>query len=100
MALGGLQLVDLPEDERKHRGLSGNQLALLAKHVGQYGEHAAAKNAGVLKDDVLVEVAGVSERRTEGEMIGHLLGKYQPGDSVPVTVLRGAERIKVRLPMQ
>jgi hypothetical protein len=100
MALGGLQLVDLSNEERERRGLSAVQLALLAKHVGEYGEHAAAKNAGVLKDDSLVEVAGVSERRTEGEIIGQLLGKYQPGDSVPVTVLRGAKRIQLQLPMQ
>jgi hypothetical protein len=100
MALGGLQLIDLTDDERKRRGLTNDRRALLAKHVGQYGEHAAAKNAGVLKDDILVEAAGITERRTEGALIGELLRKHQPGDAIPITVLRGTERIQLRLPMQ
>ena len=37
---------------------------------------------------------------TEGEVIGHLLQKRQPGDSVKVAVLRGTERVQLTLPMQ
>jgi len=100
MALGGLQLVDLSDEERRLRDLSPDQMALRAKHVGQYGEHAAAMKAGFQKDDVLVEAAGWSSRRTESELIGQLLRKYQPGDTIPVTILRGNERMRLQLPIQ
>lgn len=100
MALGGLQLEDLSDEERAHRGLKKDQLALLARHVGQYGEHAAAKKAGFKKDDVLVEVAGWSTRQSEGELIGRLLKDYLPGTKVQAAVLRGDQRLSLTLPMQ
>lgn len=100
MALGGLQLTDLPDEQRVSRGLTQNQMALLVKHAGQFGKHAAAKNAGFRKDDVLVEVGKVSERISESALIGHLLHGQRPGDKVPASVLRGGERIQLMLPMQ
>jgi hypothetical protein len=100
MALGGLQLVDLSDEERQCRSLSPNQMALRAKHVGQYGEHAAAMKAGFQKDDVLVATADWSDRQTESELIGQLLRKYQPGESIQTTVLRGDKSIQLTLPIQ
>lgn len=100
MALGGLQLEDLSKEERARRGLELDRLALLAKHVGEYGEHAAAKKAGFKKGDILVEVAGATTRETEGELIGRLLKNYPAGSSVKATVLRGEERVELNLPMQ
>jgi S1-C subfamily serine protease len=100
MATGGLVLEDLPDDVRAARGLNKQDLALLVKFVGQYGSHAAAKNAGFKKDDVLVQVADVKSRRSEGELIGELLQKHFPGEKVSTTVLRGTERIELKLPMQ
>ncbi len=100
MALGGLLLEDLPDDQREARGLGRQGMALLVKHVGQYNDHAAAKKAGFLKDDVIVAAAGVSARETESELIGRLLGRLQPGDDVPATVLRGDDRINLRWPIQ
>jgi S1-C subfamily serine protease len=100
MALGGLFLEDLSDAERERRGLGKSGLALYAKHVGEYGEHAAAKKAGFLKEDVLVQVAGLANRHTESELIGSLLKQYRPGDTVKVTVLRGNERVELNLPMQ
>ena len=100
MATGGLALEDLPDDARAARGLGKQDLALLVKFVGQYGSHAAAKNAGFRKDDVLVQVAGLKSRLSEGEMIGELLQKHFPGEKLRTTVLRGAERIDLQLPMQ
>ena len=100
MATGGLALEDLPDDARAARGLGKQDLALLVKFVGQYGSHAAAKNAGFRKDDVLVQVAGLKSRLSEGEMIGELLQKHFPGEKLRTTVLRGAERIDLQIPMQ
>jgi serine protease Do len=100
MALGGLQLANLADPEREQRGISGARLALLVKHAGEYGEHAAAKRAGFLKDDVIVELAGSTARATESEWIGRLLRDYQPGDQIKAVILRDGKRIELTLPMQ
>ena len=100
MATGGLVLDDLADEERTKRGTGKEQLALFVKGVGQYGKHAAAKNAGFQKDDVIVEIDGITKRLTEGELIGHLLAKHQPGEKVKTTVLRGERRVELSLPMQ
>lgn len=100
MALGGLSLVDLSDEERTRRGLPKDQLALLAKHVGEYGQHATAKKAGFKKNDVIVAIAGSSTRETEGQLIGRLLRSYQAGSVVNATVLRDEERLELTLPMQ
>lgn len=50
MAPGGLQLEDLPDEERRTRDLPADRLALLVKHVGEYGRHATAKKAGFRKE--------------------------------------------------
>lgn len=100
MALGGLQLVDLTDEERDQRGLKHDQLALFAKHVGEYGVHAAAKNAGFKKEDVIVKIAGSGAHETESELIGRLLRDYKPGDKVDATVLRDGSKVHLKLPMQ
>jgi hypothetical protein len=100
MALGGLLLEDLSDEERAKRGLAADQLALFAKHVGEYGEHAAAKQAGFQKEDVIVELAGSTARVTESELIGRVLRDRQPGDKLKAVVLRSGQRIELTLPVQ
>lgn len=100
MALGGMVLVELDAAERAARGLQPDGLALLARGVGQYGKHAAARNAGFRKDDVLVAVDGITGRMTEGELIGRLLETRRMGEEIEVTVRRGPERLQLKLPMQ
>jgi S1-C subfamily serine protease len=75
-------------------------MGLFVKFVGQYGKHAAAKNAGFQKDDVLVELDGKSARMTESELLGYLLQHHNPGERLIATVLRGGERLDLSLPMQ
>ena len=53
-ALGWKKTILLPEED-----------ALLAKHVGESGQHAAAKKAGFQKGDVIVAMAGSSARWRE-----------------------------------
>lgn len=100
MATGGLVLEDVPDAERGALSLEKDKLALRVKHVGQYNKHAAAKNAGWQKDDVLVELDGQSARLTEGALIGQLLRTRQAGEKVSATVLRGGKRVSLTLPMQ
>jgi hypothetical protein len=100
MAAGGLLLKELPAEERTRRGLAHDRMALIVEHAGEYGHHAAAKKAGFQKGDVLVAVDGISERRSESQLLGHLLEKHQPGEKVPATVLRDGKKIDLLLPMQ
>ena len=100
MAFGGMSLEDLDDDARKSRGLATDALALNAKGVGQYGKHAAAKNAGFQKNDVIVAIDGLTTRTTEAQLIWRLLQTRKAGESVPVTILRGTERMTLQLPMQ
>jgi serine protease Do len=100
MAGGGLKLEDLPAEERRKRGLSDDQLALLVVNVGQYGAHAAAKRNGFQKDDVLIEVEGIAGRHTESAFIGALLGRYPGPAQVPAAVWRQGKRVELKLPMQ
>jgi serine protease Do len=100
MATGGMVLVDLSDAERKERGLAKEQMALFIKSVGQYGKHAAAKKAGFQKEDVLVEIAGMKQRMTESELLGHLLREQMLGQQVPAAVIRGGSRVDLTLPMQ
>lgn len=101
MATGGMLLEAMSANERAKVGLADNALALCVKHVGEYGEHAAAKRAGFLKGDVLVAFDGRSDFMTESELIAHVLQRAKPaGETVAVTVLRGGRRIELRLPLQ
>jgi serine protease Do len=100
MAQGGLLLEDLSDEERARRRLTPNQMALFVKHAGEYGKHAAAKKAGFQKDDILVQVDGISTRLSESELIGRLLVKHAPRENVEVEVLRGTEHLALKLPIQ
>lgn len=100
MALGGMVLEALGDEERGKLGIARDRMALRAKYVGQNGNRAAAKNAGFLKDDVLTEMDGSSSRISESGLIGKLLRDHKPGERVKATVLRGGKRLELSLPMQ
>lgn len=100
MVTGGLVLKELDAAGRKNASLDDASLALRVDHVGQYGEHAAGKKAGFQKNDVLLSIDGLSARQTEGDVMRHLLQNRQPGQRVPVTVLRAGSKVDLQLPMQ
>lgn len=72
---------------------------LSVKHVGQFGAHAAAKNAGVQKGDVLVSFDGKAFRH-ESELLLHVLTTKKAGETVPVTVSRNGRTKTVSVPIQ
>src|SRR5262249_12619447 len=86
MALGGLFLEDLPEEQRKGLKLADDAMAFRIKHMGQFGAHATAKNAGFRTDDVIVAFDGRDRRMSESDLIAGLLGARKPGERVDVTV--------------
>ena len=100
MALGGLSLVDLTDEERATRKLRTTGMALFAKGLGQYGKHGTAKKAGFQKEDVIIALDGITERRTEAQILAHLLRQRLPGQRVSVTLLRNGKQLTLDLPMQ
>ncbi len=100
LATGGLLLEDLPAEERRGAEIAENALALRAKHVGEYGEHAVAKKAGFRKGDIIVAVDGRTAKLSEGDLIGYTLQKKLPGDRVAFTVLREGKRLELSFPLQ
>jgi hypothetical protein len=100
MAAGGLLLEDLSDEERAKRQLAKDSLALLIKHAGEYGKHAAARKAGFQKGDVIVALENFSGRVSESELLGRVLQRHQPGDKLKATILRGTERLELELPVQ
>jgi hypothetical protein len=99
MTTGGLLLADLPRERRAERGIDNDQLALEAKHVGEYGDHAHAKRQGFQKGDVIVSIAGESKRMRESDLFALLVNR-PVGETLPVTVLRGSEKTQLSLTTQ
>jgi hypothetical protein len=93
MATGGLLLE--PAGEQPADGM-----ALRVKHVGQYGPHAAARDAGFRQGDVVVSFDGRTDLRREADVLAHGVTDRKPGDRVPVVVLRDGKRVTLTLPMQ
>lgn len=97
LATGGINLETPPDGERG--GVPEGKLALRAKHVGQFGRHALAKQAGFVKGDILVAIDGDDSPRTETELLAKMLA-LPKGSKLPVTVLRGDKRLELHLPTQ
>lgn len=95
-AFGGMLLEKLPAEEREKRKLPAAQMALLVKHVGQFGEHARAKQAGFLKDDIILSWGGQQEPCSETELIATILNN-KPTSKTPIEILRGEKRQTLQL---
>ncbi len=100
MGLGGLYLEDVSDAQRAEARLKDDALALRVRHAGEYGEHAAAKRAGVTKGDIVVEFDGLDRRMTESELLAYTLQKKRPGDQVTLVVLRDGERKTLTFALQ
>jgi S1-C subfamily serine protease len=98
--IGGLLTGDLTDDERSKANLGTDKLALLVKFVGQYGDHAKAKQAGFLKGDIIVGVDDKTDRWGESDWLEYLLRQRPSGEKVRVAVLRAGQRIDLELPIQ
>lgn len=100
MATGGLSLEPATAQERTRAGVGSGEMALRVKNVGQYGAHAAAKNAGFKKDDILVSVDGRNDLIRESDVLRLGVQQKRPGDRVLAVVFRDGKRIDLNLPMQ
>lgn len=97
MAFGGMFLVELTDQERREAGIPADRLALRARHVGEFGEHARAKRAGIVKGDIIVAYDGRDARSTESELLAYALQKKRPGDEVAITILRDGKRHTMKI---
>lgn len=100
MATGGLLLEEVPADERGQNGIPESGMALRVRHVGQFGPHAAAKNAGFQEGDVLLSFDGKRDLLTDSAVLRYGTTQKQPGDKVEVEIVRGGQRKMLSLPMQ
>jgi hypothetical protein len=100
MFTGGLLLEEATPEVRRSSQIAPDALALVVRHVGQYGPHALAKSAGFQKDDVIVAVKGETGRMRESDLFRLLASETRVGDEVPFTVARGADRLELTLRMQ
>jgi serine protease Do len=100
IAFGGMLLKDVSAEDRRNLKIPEGALALKAEHVGQYGEHAKAKQAGFQKGDVLIEFDGSREPRTETSLLAANFVDRKRGDQIPVKVLRGGKEIVLKMPVQ
>lgn len=100
MVTGGMLLEDLTDTERQGRHLDHTSMALRAKYVGLYGQHAAAHKAGFKTDDILVSVDGLQARVSESELMGRLMSGHAVGERITAEVVRGGERLKLEWPVQ
>ncbi len=98
MATGGIKLEPLPGE--RPAGVPATGMALLAKHVGEFGAHATAKNAGFRKDDVIVSFDGRTDLPRESDVFAHVLLAKRPGDAVAVRVVRAGRPMDFKLPIQ
>jgi hypothetical protein len=96
MAAGGMVLEtverDIPVDD-------GAERTLRVKYLGEYGEHAAGKQAGFQRGDVLISVDGIPVPPTEGLFFEQVLQKPK-GAKFNVGVLRGTDKLVFMLPVQ
>jgi hypothetical protein len=92
MGLGGMKLDELKDEDRRQAKLLPDRMALVIAHVGEHGEHAVAKRAGLQRGDIIVSFDGIDRRMTESQLLDYTLRQKHRGDRVAVTVLRDGMR--------
>ncbi len=100
MAFGGMLLESISAEQRGKLPVPAGKLALHVKHVGQYGEHARAKQAGLLKDDIITGYDGRSDFQTETELLAYAMQQKKREDAVKIDVLRGNKKMTFTVKLQ
>ena len=100
MATGGLVLETIPDSERRSPAIPDTGMALRVKHVGQYGPHAAAQNAGFRKGDVVIAFDGQTDLLREADLLAYALRNRKPGERAKVSLVRDGKKMELMLPMQ
>ncbi len=99
IATGGMRLVPTDEAQRKQHGVQTG-MALEVAHVGMYGPHAAAKNAGFQVGDIIVEFDGHTDFAKESDLFTYVNDHRRIGDQVSVRLIRDGQSKVLKLPIQ
>ncbi len=100
MAAGGMVLEPATDEQRAQLNLASDQMALRVKQVGQYGPHAAAKQAGFRQGDIIVAVGDQRANLSETDWLTYAVSNYRAGESVSVEIERDGKKHTLQLPMQ
>jgi hypothetical protein len=92
LALGGMYLITLPDEDRASLKLAPKTTALLVQHVGQYAPHDLANKAGVRKGDIVIGANSKTDLLRETDLIAWRLREKKPGDKLVVTILRNGTK--------
>lgn len=96
--LGTEPLEVVPDDERKRLGIANGDMALRVKGLPpDWVKNKNASAAQFQKGDVIVEIDGKNDFRTEGEVLAYLMIKKAPGSAADLSVLRGGKKQKIAL---
>jgi hypothetical protein len=97
MTTGGMLLEQV---EERPAGVPDTSMALRAKHVGAFGPHAAAKNAGFQVGDIIIAYDGKTDLHRETDLFAYSLRTRKPGEKVTVKIVRNGKTLELALPMQ
>lgn len=96
LAFGGMVLEKLADDEREKLKIPADQMALFVKHVGQFGDHARAKQAGFVKGDIVIAWGEQREPRSETQLLEAIVNN-KPTTKTPIEIVRGEKRQTLQL---
>jgi len=100
MAIGGLSLETMTAEARAQEKLPAEGMALRIKAVGNFGAHAAAKNAGFQMGDVIISYDGKIDFARECDLLAYGVNAHKPGEKVAVVVLRKGAKVELMMPIQ
>lgn len=100
MVLGGILLENMTGEEMKAEGLNEKSMALKVKHVGQFGPHATAHKAGVVKGDILIGFDEKTDLLRESDVFFYAIDSKKTGDMVSLTIKRNKNIIQIKIPIQ
>jgi hypothetical protein len=92
MGFGGMKLDELSAEARRGASIPGDRMAVKIAQVGEYGEHAVAKRAGLKKGDIIVEFDGLDRPMTESQLLDYTLRQKRSGEKIAVMVIRDGLR--------
>ncbi len=95
VALGGIFLGELPDEDREKWKLKSESTSLVVKHVGQYAPHDLAHRAGVRKGDILIGFNGRNDLLRETDLIAYSLQEKKSGEKLELTFLRDGKKVTI-----
>ena len=98
IGLGGMFLKELDRERRTELALPDGLGGLYVQHVGQYAPHDRAKQAGVVKGDVLLSFDGRDNWGRETDLLEYALNRVPRDRAVPVRIWRGGKTLELVIP--